>query len=177
MFHHTIQFPPDDSDAEDAPPSVIEANQPSTNQTPTKKRRGQSASGDKGKSATDPAGQRRSKRLKAATGGGDRAQDSFGDNQHGVLPEEDLDRLRELGQAVERNLPPGYFDESPAAKPPLRAWQQAIVEVSRYYPGCENTELLKRKYTKEHPEVRAVTNAEDVWNRGGDTGEDSDGSA
>ncbi|KAF3918441.1 hypothetical protein ABW21_db0201903 [Orbilia brochopaga] len=159
-------------DDEEAQASTHQAEPKSKGKGPARKHRGQNSSG-KARKGGGSKGQRRSKRLTAAGDHGG-AQESL-DEPVGEPPlDEELEELRELGKVVEDTLPKGFFDDNLDERPQLSAYQKAIVNMTQFYPGCENTEVLKRKYTDEHPEVRAVAEQEKVWNERAETDEDRD---
>ncbi|KAJ6258371.1 hypothetical protein Dda_6411 [Drechslerella dactyloides] len=82
-------------------------------------------------------GQRKSERLRK------RAKD-----------EQELDKLRSLGECVKEDFPPGFFDlDENTPRPALTRVQRMEANNIQVYPGCEKTELFKRRYKKEHPEV------------------------
>ncbi|KAJ6259168.1 hypothetical protein Dda_6066 [Drechslerella dactyloides] len=130
---------------------------------PTKRGRGQRGRGAKSQPEERPEASRKSERLNPMPMDVDGAQEKS-DNAGGDAPfDQELERLREIGEYVEQQFPPGFFDSDGAVGQPLQKWQQDLLDVADCYPGCEETARLKHRYRKEHPEVSAVSNPEKVW--------------
>ncbi|EWC44887.1 hypothetical protein DRE_00946 [Drechslerella stenobrocha 248] len=76
---------------------------------------------------------------------------------------ERIERIRKIGQAIKSDFPPGFFDADMSSLPELSLSQRALADVTSFYPGCENAEILSEDYKKRHPQVHSLAKPQGPW--------------